>query len=453
MPCALQGVPRVSADAPDAVADAASPCIRQPGLESGRHESERSGCTTTAGATGTTAILAGGSPAGSGAAQEAQLWNGASTGEAVLRGLLDRLRYPQTFMPDDLAYDEEAGIVAKGSFGCVNKATVQVHGHGCVVVAVKRAVRKWVDVVSGKGRQLVLGPEAQRSKSIMREVAVHQHVQSLGSAEVGYCVGWCWLPEPCLLTLWYPGLTLQDVAVKPVAARLPLPALLVALLDVANGIVAVQQGACGLFYVHADIKPNNIALTMDHRARLIDLGVALEVAVSDGEACSEASFAGGPPGYCAPELRLRRVTLGGALVPQRASTSSGRAGRYYAGRYTDVYSLAATIMRVLAYGDSSEQEYMAESSMFGTDHRRDVVRLAHMEFHARQRLVSQLAAILASIYPSTHVDTTGIAAHSAARMRLASVLLECLQVDRKARPCITAVRSVLQYCVASAAEW
>ena len=70
---------------------------------------------------------------------------------------------------------------------------------------------------------------------------------------------WCWLPEPCLLTLLYPDLTLQDVVVQPVAA------LVVTLLDVANGIMALQQGACSLFYVHTDIKPNSIALTMDHQ--------------------------------------------------------------------------------------------------------------------------------------------------------------------------------------------
>jgi hypothetical protein len=41
-----------------------------------------------------------------------------------------------------LAGEGEAGVVVKGSFGCVTKATVQVHGHGSLVVAVKRAVRK-----------------------------------------------------------------------------------------------------------------------------------------------------------------------------------------------------------------------------------------------------------------------------------------------------------------------
>jgi serine/threonine protein kinase len=373
-----------------------------------------------------------------------QLWDGSAGAEAALRGTLASLRYPSTFMVADLAFQAGDSMLAQGGFGYVRTATIVVPGQGSLKVAVKKAVCKWVEVVNGKQQQK--GSEAQRSRSIMKEIAAHQHVQSLGCPEVGYCVGWCWQPEPTLLTLLYPAGTLKDAAV-----RLPLDQVLTALLDVATAVAALQSGACGLYYVHADIKPNNVALTADHRGRLIDMGVAMGVAISDGEASSEQAFAGGPPGYCAPELRLRRVTQGGGAAPQRTRGAVGPAGRYNAGRYTDVYSLAATIVRVLGYGSSTEEQYTSDSGRFGTDHRRcGVARLMTMEFRARQELVSQLAARLADTYSS--LDTSGGTA-SLVRLRLAQVLLECLQLDRKARPGITALVDALEYCLANVASW
>ncbi len=119
-----------------------------------------------------------------------------------------------------------------------------------------------------------------------------------------------------------------------------------------------------------------------------------------------------------------------------------------------MYSLAATTVRVLGYGNSSEEHYIRDASRFGVDHKRGVMpKLATMEFHARQEVVHQLATCLAEAYQSVANSDSGHGTPSHVRLRLALVLLECLQLDRKARPCIGVLQDTLEYCLANVARW
>lgn len=96
---------------------------------------------------------------------------------------------------------------------------------------------------------------------------------------------------PCLVTHLVPGVTLSELLADE--GPLPEPVLRHALTDVAGGLAALHAAG----WVHGDVKPENLRLSDEGRATLIDVGLAWRPGAEDGAARGRGTLA-----YLAPEL-------------------------------------------------------------------------------------------------------------------------------------------------------
>ena len=108
---------------------------------------------------------------------------------------------------------------------------------------------------------------------------------------------------------------------------------------------------------------------------------------------------------------------------------------YCVGHFTDVFSLAATIVRLLAYGDlRSHDMVLKASAQYGTC--KPWLHWHAMSMGDQSKLAAALARQLAaSKFPSARPSED-----SAVRFRLAELLLMCLQVRYDMRPSVRTVK-------------
>jgi serine/threonine protein kinase len=208
--------------------------------------------------------------------------------------------------------------------------------------------------------------------------------------------------------------------------------LLTVLVDACDGLVALHQGAHGYSYVHGDIKPDNIVMTSDGRGRLIDFGVMHQFKARRAGLENRTPFMGGPAGYCAPEARY---------LPYKKTLSS--AAVYCVGAFSDVFSLAASIVRVMAFPGARHEQYIADANRFGVA--APWLQWDHMPESEKQGRQSALARRLVSRYKSKR--------NGELARQLAHVLLQCLQLRLERRPRMATLRAALVDVLAQVDAW
>jgi serine/threonine-protein kinase len=155
-----------------------------------------------------------------------------------------------------------------------------------------------------QARQLLVC-EAAASRAV-----VHPHLVSVLAAELE-------LTPPLLVMPLLQGTTLE----RALAAHAPFstPHALWITRQVAEALQALHDAG----WVHADVKPGNIHVSVEGHATLIDLGFAMQLQSAD---CGVGGSLRGSPMYTAPEMISSAVPVDGQC---------------------DVYSLGATLYELL----------------------------------------------------------------------------------------------------------
>lgn len=160
------------------------------------------------------------------------------------------------------------------------------------------------------------------------------------------------LREPCpfIVLPFLPGKTLEQI--RQTSGQIAVPQALWYVRQVAAALTAL----CSTGWLHSDVKPQNVIISEQGHATLIDLGLARQL---DSAECTADRWLAGDADYLAPE----------AFQPKRQLTAAA-----------DIYSLGLLLLRVLQ-GAKAKVEQIDPRRTFSNlrsqrpDVSRDVVHL------------------------------------------------------------------------------
>jgi serine/threonine protein kinase len=251
---------------------------------------------------------------------------------------------------------------AKGGMGAIYEGRLQDEKGGTIPVAIK-----------------VLRPDAahdadylrrfRREQDILASLGDHPNIvrhRLHGATSEGY---------PFLVMDWVQGAPLTTLTERNSSTDRPL------LLKIADDLCAAVQHAHEHQILHRDLKPQNVIVTPQNRAVVLDFGIARSL--RPGNTVTQPGDSPGTFGYIAPEVR------NGEKPDERA----------------DIYSLGIIIYQLLM--KEVPDVFAARPSERCLDHRFDeiVMKAANPDRHARYSTSKELRAALVSVQQSGKLGT------------------------------------------------